>query len=146
MNTLKIVPELTKLHYPLATANVLLLPEALQKQPTQSAYVIAHEARNPLTSINLAIGMLQSEPMSITAKICLDIITSNSTRISNMMNEIIQLQEADDEASEKYSIYKALDDLIEMASNQMIPKKIRIKKEYDRQDCTIKIILDKALH
>src|SRR5580704_16876207 len=113
MNTLKIAPGFTKLPDTSANGNILALSEAMQEKPAQSISTVACEARNPLTSINLSVDMLQSEIKNNDLKIYLDIIMRSSMRINDMINEILQLCEADQMQSEQHSIFQLLDEIIE---------------------------------
>ena len=93
MNTTEIYTAFKKPGNGLTITKMLLLPEKVQLRQRSSISMLAHEARNPLTSINLAIAMLQSEIENDSLKIYLDIIAVSSARINEMMNQIIQLQE-----------------------------------------------------
>jgi len=93
MNSPETYIAFTKQEDDLTIKKKLLLPEKVQLKPRTTISLLAHEARNPLTSINLAIAMLQSEIEDDSLKIYLEIITCSSIRISEMMNHIIQLQE-----------------------------------------------------
>ena len=77
----------------LTITKMQLLPEKVQLKKRASISLLAHEVRNPLTSINLAIAMLQSEIENDSLNIYLEIIACSSIRISEMVNHIIQLQE-----------------------------------------------------
>lgn len=105
MNTTEIYTAFKKQSNDLRITKMLLLPEKVQLKQRASISILAHEARNPLTSINLAIAMLQSEIENDSLKIYLDIISMSSIRITEMMNQIIQLQEisATENHSEVYS-------------------------------------------
>jgi signal transduction histidine kinase len=93
MNTTEIYTACKNQSNDLRITKMLLLPEKVQLKPRASISILAHEARNPLTSINLAIGILQSEIENDSLKMYLEIIADNSVRISEMMNQIIQLKE-----------------------------------------------------
>jgi signal transduction histidine kinase len=146
MNTLKTAPAFRKLHNVSATANMLALHEKVQHKHVASISELACEARNPLTSINLSIDMLQSGIKDNYRKEFLDIIRRNSIRINDTIDSILMLLQTDNIQSEKNSIYQAIDEIIEMARDPLIPKNIRIRKDNDAQGCTIEIIMDKTLH
>ena len=63
------------------------VPEILKDIPARIASVLAHEVRNPLTNISLAIGMLESYIKDDEAKVYLDIIMRSSMRINILINE-----------------------------------------------------------
>ena len=93
MNTSEIYTAFKKQGSDLTITKMLMLPEELQLKQRASISMLAHEARNPLTSINLAIAILQSELENDSLKLYLNIISVSSIRITEMMNQIIQPQE-----------------------------------------------------
>jgi signal transduction histidine kinase len=146
MNTLKIAPGFKKTHKGSVNANLLAFPKTVEVKPVRSVSTVACELRNPLTSINLSIDLLQSEIKDNCLQIYLDIIIRSSNRISDMINDMLKLREREDIHSGKHSIYQLLDEIIEMARCQMIPENIRIRKDNEAKGCTIEIMLDKTVH
>jgi signal transduction histidine kinase len=57
---------------------------------------IAHEVRNPLTNINLAIDMLTSTFLGTDQKIYVDIIKQASIRINGLVTELLTSGEPDE--------------------------------------------------
>lgn len=113
------------------------VPEILKDIPAKIASVLAHEVRNPLTNITLAIGMLESSLKGDEAKTYLDIITRSTLRISILINELLKNQQAQEVHTETHSIHQLIDEVLEMAQDRIRLKNIVIKKEYDAEDCKI---------
>jgi nitrogen-specific signal transduction histidine kinase len=55
--------------------------------------LLAHEVRNPLTNIDLAMEVLLAGVKDDEHKIYMDIILRSSMRINELMNELIKCQE-----------------------------------------------------
>ena len=121
----------------------LAIPEELQQQPGKFAAALAHEIRNPLTTINLATDMLESAIVDEELIKYLDIIKRNSIRINNAIYELLKYQGNDKEAEKTYPIHLLLDEVLEMASDRLRLKNIVVRKEYAVQDCPM--LSDRAM-
>lgn len=144
MNPPTITRHVTKPRSYLPSANLFrsLTPtKTMQEQPGQFASALAHEVRNPLTNINLAVEMLKRVTRDDTQKIYLDIIMRSCIRINNLINELVQYQLADEAQAEKHSIHQLLDEILAMTEDRIMLKNITVKKDYAPQDC--KIVLNK---
>jgi signal transduction histidine kinase len=64
----------------------------VQKEAGPYDSLLAHEVRNPLTSIDLSIEMLLSGIKDDERKTYLDIIMRSSIRINDLLNELIKCQ------------------------------------------------------
>jgi len=113
------------------------VPVLLKDIPAQIASVLAHEVRNPLTNINLAIKMLESCIKDAEAKVYLDIIMRSSTRINTLVTELLQNQHTDEGHTEKHSIHGLVDEVLAMAEDRIRLKNIIVSKEYAAQDYNI---------
>jgi signal transduction histidine kinase len=113
------------------------VPAILKDIPAQIASVLAHEVRNPLTNINLAIEMLESFIKDDEAKPYLDIIVRSTTRINILINELLKNQHTDEVHTEKHFIHELIDEVLAMARDRIMLKNIVVKKEYAAQDCNI---------
>jgi signal transduction histidine kinase len=108
-----------------------------QESPVQFASVLAHEVRNPLTNINLAVDLIGSSLKDEDKKIYLDIIRRSSVRINELLNELLKYQESIESKAEEHSIHQLLDEVLEMAKDRILLKNIGVNKEYDRRDWKI---------
>ena len=113
------------------------VPEILKDIPAQIASVLAHEVRNPLTNISLAIEMLESYIKDDEARVYLDIIVRSSMRINILINELLKNQQNDEVHSEKFSVHQLIDEVLAMAEDRIRLKNIVINKEYAVKDCNI---------
>lgn len=66
--------------------------QPLYNKPRRSTSLLAHEVRNPLTSINLSAEMLRSAITNPELTSYLDIIVRGSARINLLMNELLKNQ------------------------------------------------------
>lgn len=106
---------------------------------------IAHEVRNPLTNVNLAIEQLENE-MDIHetgAKLYLDIIKRNSERINVLITELLNSSKPSQLTFEKYSINKLIDESLELAMDRIILKEIKVSKNYSPDVCELLVDRDK---
>jgi len=102
--------------------------------PTTFTAALAHEVRNPLTNINLAVEMLAGTVNPDEVSIFLDIIRRSSTRINYLINDLLQYQEADEERPGDHSIQQLLDEVLAMAEDRVSLKQISVKREYSMTD------------
>lgn len=103
-------------------------------QPNKMA--LAHEVRNPLTNINLAVAMLRpiSDP---DQEIFLDIISRASAKIDDLIHILLSPAGNAIFQSGKYSIHKLLNEVLLMIRDRIILKNITVIKEYADHDCDI---------
>lgn len=139
MNTATLTPHVTNPRSNPAPANLfisLVPPKIVQSKPDPFVSALAHEVRNPLTNINLAVEMLKSAIKDDDQKY-LDIIMRSSVRITDLINELLKNQQADEEQGEKYSIHQLLDEVLDMSADRIMLKHIAVRKDYAAQDCKI---------
>jgi signal transduction histidine kinase len=145
MNSPTITRNVTKLYSYLPPANLFssLTPSKIvQKKPGQFVAALAHEIRNPLSNINLAVEMLKSAIREDdNQKIYLDIIMRSSVRINELINDLLKYQQVDEVQTERLSICQLLDEVVEMAKDRIMLKNIAVRKNYATRDC--KMILNK---
>ncbi|MEI9933736.1 MAG: histidine kinase dimerization/phospho-acceptor domain-containing protein [Ferruginibacter sp.] len=90
MYTQTVTPEGTKLRSYSPSAGLLkflIFPKIWKKKPNQFATALAHEVRNPLSTINLAAEMLQTTIKDEEQRMYLDIILRGSGRIKNLVTD-----------------------------------------------------------
>ncbi|MEP7374969.1 MAG: ATP-binding protein [Chitinophagaceae bacterium] len=113
------------------------MPEILKDIPAQIASVLAHEVRNPITNISLAVEMLESHVKNDEAKVYLDIILRSSMRINILINELLKNHQNEEVHTEMYSIHQLIDEVLAMAEDRIRLKNIVVYKEYAVKDCDI---------
>ena len=126
----------------ISTRKKALLSES-NYDPAQYLSALAHEVRNPLTNINLAVHALESTLKDLHLKVYFDIIMRSSTRINDLITELTTSNRAHKVRGHKYSIHHLLDEVVEMEQDRINLKNISVKKEYASKDC--EIVLDKPI-
>ncbi len=102
------------------------------------ARTIAHEVRNPLTNINLAVEHLKSE-VDDTEDITMlfEMITRNTDRINQLISNLLNSTRTSDLKFTKATINEVLDKSLEFAEDRIELKKINVEKNYDPDICPI---------
>lgn len=97
------------------------------------ARTIAHEVRNPLTNLNLALEQIRSEipPDSDPAKLYLDIIERNALRIAQLVDEMLSSSKPKELELELTSVANVLDAAIDLAIDRINLNQIRLRKKYE---------------
>lgn len=105
--------------------------------------VLVHELRNPLTNIILTVHLLESKVLDDNDRMYMDIIKRSSTKINDLINDLIKGQHEQEIQMEEYSLHQLLDEVIEMASDKIILKNVVVKKSYAPRDLKIKLDMPK---
>lgn len=119
----------------------LIPPKIVQEKATPFATALAHEVRNPLTNINLAVEMLKATLKDDEQKGYLDIILRGSGRINDLVTDLLMLCQGDELLPGMHSIHQLLDQVLVMTQDRINLKNITVSREYSTMDC--KILLDK---
>jgi signal transduction histidine kinase len=93
---------------------------------------IAHEVRNPLTNIDLSLQQLKEELKedADAASPYLDIISRNSTRINQLITELLNSSKPTQLEVKECNVNDVLDDTLLLAIDRIHLKKIKLVKEY----------------
>ena len=113
------------------------LPMAPDRQPAPFLAALVHEVRNPLTTIDLSLEMLRSAIEDEDLRTLLDIIGRSSIRIKGLVNNLLTGGSDADDQEGRYSIYNLLDEVLEIGSDRIILKNIKVTKEYLAPDCNL---------
>ena len=108
---------------------------------TEFTYTLAHEIRNPLSTINLAVEMLKITNNEDEKSACLDIIMRNSLRINDLLTDLLKSYQLDEILSKKHSINKLIDEVLMLVEDRLILKNVTVSKYYSTVDC--KVLLNK---
>jgi two-component system, sporulation sensor kinase E len=105
------------------------------------ARIIAHEVRNPLTNINLALSELQSELPEDNPEInyYLDMIRRNSERIQVLTRDFLNSSKAKTLNLEKHDINAVIRDTLEFVRDRLELKEMTLKEELQGDLPTVKI-------
>lgn len=103
----------------------------------------AHEIRNPLTNINLAIEQIKQElnEKNELVSAYIEILNRNSLRINQLVTELINSSRPADLLIEKASVSNILNDCLSDLNPLLVNKKIEIIKDYEPET---EILVDKV--
>ena len=105
---------------------------------------IAHEVRNPLTNINLAIEQLKfKEGNDEDTSMMLEMISRNSTRINDLISDLLNSTRSNLLVFDKRDINEVLDESIELAQDRIDLKGIRVVKKYEPELCIVAVDVQK---
>jgi signal transduction histidine kinase len=105
---------------------------------------IAHEVRNPLTNINLALEQLKVDlTVNEDTAMLLDMISRNSARINQLISDLLNSTRANLLAFDDANIHTLLDETIELAQDRIELKKIKVIKQYADGICNISVDIQK---
>jgi signal transduction histidine kinase len=118
-------------------------PKVVLKQPVEFASALAHEVRNPLSNINLAVEILQSIAKDDEQKDYLDIILRSAAKINDLVTDLIAYYQTEELRPQQYSINKLLDEVLEKTVDRIMLKNITIIKDYTSIDDEICVDIQK---
>ncbi len=93
---------------------------------------IAHEVRNPLTNINLAIAQLKSDLPDIDANssMLFNMVDRNSQRINQLITELLNATRFAELNYQPVLINTLLDEALDLAKDRIVLKQIKVEKSY----------------
>ncbi len=96
------------------------------------ARTIAHEVRNPLTNIDLAVSQIKEESGKESEDInfLFDMVTRNSSRINQLITELLNATRFTDLKFSNASLNTLLDEAINLAKDRIELNHITIQKQY----------------
>jgi signal transduction histidine kinase len=115
----------------------LISPKPTPEQPGQFVTALAHEVRNPLSNINLAVEMLRSTIIGEDQKLYLDIIMRGSERINDQIAALLTSCQPDEIKPERHSVHLLLDEVLTMTEDRIMLKNITVRKDYTTISCKI---------
>lgn len=110
------------------------------------ARTIAHEVRNPLTNINLAVEQLQTELNGLppeNGELMLEMINRNSARIALLITDLLNSTKFTDLVYTKVSVNRLLDETLELALDRIRLYDIEIIKDYSPGICDIPVDMER---
>ncbi|HEY5038730.1 MAG TPA: ATP-binding protein, partial [bacterium] len=109
----------------------------------QIARVIAHEVRNPLTNIDLSASHLENATLSPEdKKMFLEIISRNSKRINQLINELLSATKFSELKPEKINAVALMEETLQEVQDRVQLNRISIEKKYT--DIPIWMNVDRA--
>ena len=113
--------------------STLVPVKSTQQKPGPMAS-LAHEIRNPLSTINLSAEMLKSIVTTDEEKMFLEMIIRGSMRINAILTDLHTTFRADVVPPEKNSIHQLLDEVLAMAGDKIMLNHVRIRKLFAAKD------------
>ena len=108
------------------------------------ARTIAHEVRNPLTNISLAAEQLQElTARNNESSMLLDMISRNSIRINQLVSDLLNATKVIELNIRPVSIYKILDETLEMAADRLDLSQVKVEKNYATNICDVLVDKEK---
>lgn len=109
------------------------------------ARTIAHEIRNPLTNINLAVDQLRVETEGLKEEpvIMLDMIYRNSERINQLITDLLNSTKFSDLVHKKVSINQLLDETLELAKDRIQLNNVTVIRSYMPNICDVSVDVEK---
>ncbi|HTE10719.1 MAG TPA: CHASE3 domain-containing protein [Chitinophagaceae bacterium] len=108
------------------------------------ARTIAHEIRNPLTNINLAMEQLKSEPADGEDNgILFEMVHRNSNRINQLITDLLNSTKFAELTYGKISINILLDEALELAKDRIALYNTTVVKQYSSDICDVAVDKEK---
>ena len=110
------------------------------------ARTIAHEVRNPLTNINLAVDQLLADlngNSQDTFGPMLEMISRNSTRINQLITDLLNSTKFTELVYKKVSVNQLLDETLELARDRITLNNITVIKYYSDDICDIAVDIER---
>ena len=109
------------------------------------ARTIAHEVRNPLTNINLASNELATTLNTEDDKMMLSIITRNSSRINDLISNLLNATRATELDLKPILANELLEKVLVLANDRLELKEIDVIKNYQDESCLLKVDEEKMV-
>lgn len=98
---------------------------------------LAHEVRNPLNNVQMAVEQINVEHVQEEDRIFLEIIQRNSKRIDNLIGELLDSYRPYEKAFKVTNLQNILQDTIQMASDRIKLKGISLNVDFPNEACII---------
>jgi signal transduction histidine kinase len=115
------------------------LTQEIKEDKPLSAFplALAHEVRNPLTNINLALEMLTSTTLDDDQKLYLAIAKRASLRINGLITDLLSSSKPGEMASDKQCIHQLLDEVLAATEDRIRLKNITVRRDFTTIDCRV---------
>jgi PAS domain S-box-containing protein len=94
---------------------------------------LAHEVRNPINNINLAVEQLYSFPSDEEEKLYLDIVYRNSNRINELITELLSSSKPTEMQFSETDLKSIIDEVINNANDRIKLKNIQLEINYPEE-------------
>ncbi|HTI12563.1 MAG TPA: CHASE3 domain-containing protein [Puia sp.] len=110
------------------------------------ARTIAHEVRNPLTNINLAVDQLKIDlngNLEQNPGLMLEMISRNSLRINQLITDLLNSTKFTELVYKRVSVNQLLDETLELAKDRIQLNNITVTKNYAGEICDIAVDVER---
>lgn len=99
------------------------------------ARTIAHEVRNPLTNITLALEQLQDEIEGKVedADLYTDMIRRNAERVGKLITDLLNSSKPKDVSLKSQSLHKVVGEALDLIRDRINLQEMQVQEEYDEQ-------------
>lgn len=118
----------------------LLMAEKLS-MTGKIARSIAHEVRNPLTNLHLALEQLKEDlpPDDPVLTLYIDIIRRNAERIGQLITEMLNSSKPRDMDLQPYNINEAINETLHLVNDRLQLKGMRLVTDFSSDDCVVSL-------
>lgn len=97
------------------------------------AQTIAHEVRNPLNNIDLAVNQLKTDlpHLGENATMLLELIDRNSKRINQLISNLLNEVHLSDSHFQSVQLNQIIDEALEQAKDRILLVQMKVEKHYD---------------
>lgn len=130
-----------------ANADLLVMKRSEKFSSTgRVARTIAHEVRNPLTNIDLAVSQIRSEMPAgdDSSNMLFDIVTRNSMRINQLISKLLDATRFTELNFAPASINLLIDEAVELAKDRLELNHIKVERTYSDDICEISVDAEKV--
>jgi signal transduction histidine kinase len=106
------------------------------------ARTIAHEVRNPLTNINLAVDQLKTEVVlqqDETSEMLFTMIKRNSARINQLISDLLNSTKFSELTHEKISINDLLEETLKEAEDRIALTNVEVVRKFSTDICDVAV-------
>ncbi len=104
------------------------------------ARIIAHEVRNPLTNIDLAMSQIREDSKgNEDAEFLFDVVSRNSNRINQLITELLNATRVTELSFKIESIHNVLEEALELARDRIELNNVILQKKFTGNPCNVSI-------
>jgi signal transduction histidine kinase len=110
------------------------------------ARTIAHEIRNPLTNIDLAVSQIKADlpEQDESSAMLFDMVLRNSKRINQLISDLLNATRFTDLSISSVSINALLDEALLLAKDRIDLTNIQIERKYSADICDVSVDAEKV--
>ena len=114
----------------ITTFSPFVLRRSTYKTTANFLPALAHEVRNPLSTINLAAELLNQSSLDEEQRQFIHIIQKGSERIKELINNLLLPAQSTEDSPGLYSTSQLLEEALLLAKDRILLKNIAVSKEY----------------